>query len=83
MWQNQNTQLAAPLSPEDLKERYIKLARSLVPGHIGTKFADIFVFCLESLQDEEKGGLFSGEDGLIIEMAYVAQVLSKLEEISL
>jgi hypothetical protein len=83
VWQDDGTQPAAPLSPEDLKERYLKLAKSVVPRQIGTKYADIVVSCLEGLQDEERGGLLNDEDGLVIETAYVAQVLSKLEEISL
>lgn len=52
------------------------------PRTIGTKFADIVVSCLKGLQDEEKGGIFNGEDELVVEVAHVAQVLSKLEEIS-
>ena len=79
-WQAKNT---APLPPEELRQRYLKLAKSLVPRTIGTKYAEIVVSCLEGLQDEEKGGLLNDEDGLVIETAYVAQVLSKLEEISL
>ena len=80
VWQAKST---ATLPPEDLRQRYLKLAKSLVPRHIGTKYAEIVVSCLEGLQDEEKGGLLNDEDGLVIETAYVAQVLSKLEEISL
>jgi serine/threonine protein kinase len=83
VWQDAGTRAAAPLSPEDLKKRYLKLAKSVVPRQIGTKYADIVVSCLEGLQDEERGGLLNDEDGLVIETAYVAQVLSKLEEISL
>jgi hypothetical protein len=62
---------------------YLRLAESVAPRQIGAKYADIVVSCLEGLQDEERGGLLNDEDGLVIETAYVAQVLSKLEEISL
>jgi hypothetical protein len=83
VWQKSGTQPAAPLPPEDLRRKYLRIAKSLVPREIGTKYADIVVSCLEGLQDEERGGLLNDEDGLVIETAYVAQVLSKLEEISL
>jgi hypothetical protein len=79
VWKDQST----PLLPGELKERYLSLARSQVPRIIGTRYADIVVSCLEGLQDEEKGGILNDQDGLVTGTAYVAQVLSKLEEISL
>jgi hypothetical protein len=79
VWKDHST----PLLPGELKERYLSLARSQVPRIIGTRYADIVVSCLEGLQDEEKGGILNDQDGLVTGTAYVAQVLSKLEEISL
>ena len=73
----------SPLSPDELKAIYLKLAKSQVPRCIGAKYADIVVSCLEGLRDEEAGGLLNDQDGMVVETAYVSQILEKLEDISL
>jgi len=73
----------SPLSPDELKAKYLKLAKSQIPRCIGAKYADIVVSCLEGLRDEEAGGLLDDQDGMVVETAYVSQILEKLEDISL
>lgn len=73
----------SPLSPDDLKAKYLKLAKFQIPRYIGAKYAEIVVSCLEGLRDEEAGGLLDDQDGMVLETAYVSQILEKLEDISL
>jgi hypothetical protein len=70
-------------SPERLQTRYIEIAKSQVPRILGDKYRDVVVSCLEGLRDEEEGGLLNDQDGIVVGSAYITQIMSRLEEISL
>ena len=70
-------------TPEGLQERYLEIARSQVPRVFGDKYRDVVISCLEGLRDEEEGGLLDDQDGIIVGSAYISQIMTKLEEISL
>ncbi|EME81803.1 uncharacterized protein MYCFIDRAFT_197104 [Pseudocercospora fijiensis CIRAD86] len=70
-------------SPEALKQRYIRLARTLVPRSLGNLYSEVTVACLEGLKDEEQGGLLDDQDGIVVGEAYISQIMTKLDEIRL
>jgi hypothetical protein len=43
----------------------------------------VVISCLEGLRDKEEGGLLDDQDGIVAGSAYISQIMSKLEEISL
>ncbi|KAK5695725.1 hypothetical protein LTR17_024449 [Elasticomyces elasticus] len=71
------------LDPESLRKKYIEMARSQIPRVIGDKYKDVVVSCLEGLKDEEDNRLLEDGDGIVIGSAYISQLMSKLEEISI
>jgi hypothetical protein len=71
------------LEPETLRKTYIDLSKSLVPRYVGDKYRDVVVSCLEGLRDEEENGQLADQDDIIVGSAYISQVMSKLEEISM
>ncbi|KAK0816764.1 hypothetical protein LTR75_003447 [Friedmanniomyces endolithicus] len=71
------------LEPEKMREKYIELAKYYVPRCIGDKYRDVVVSCLEGLKDEEESRLLDDRDGIVVGSAYISQIMSKLEDISI
>jgi len=71
------------LPPECLKDRYLEFARSQIPRTMGNKYLDVVVSCLEGLKNEEEEGLLNDQDGIFVGLAYISQIMGKLEEISM
>ncbi|KAK0941528.1 hypothetical protein LTR29_006907 [Friedmanniomyces endolithicus] len=71
------------LEPEKMREKYIELAKYYVPRCIGDKYRDVVVSCLEGLKDEEESRLLDDRDGIVIGSAYISQIMSKFEDISM
>ncbi|KAK0257831.1 hypothetical protein LTR91_017105 [Friedmanniomyces endolithicus] len=71
------------LEPEKLREKFIELAKYYIPRCIGDKYRDVVVSCLEGLKDEEESRLLEDRDGIVIGSAYISQIMSKLEDISI
>lgn len=53
-----------------------------LPIQVGDKYRDIVVSCLKGLKEEEDRRDLDDEDGIVIGSAYMVQVMSKLEKIS-
>ncbi|MCJ1351736.1 MAG: hypothetical protein MMC33_001720 [Icmadophila ericetorum] len=72
------------LAPELLQKKYLEFARSQIPRNMGNKYLDVVVSCLEGLKNEEEGGLLNDQDGIVIglRLAYISQIMGKLEEFS-
>jgi hypothetical protein len=70
-------------TPQGLKARYLEIARSHAHRVFGDKYRDVVISCLEGLEDEEKGGILDDQDGIVVGSAYMSQIMTKLEGISL
>lgn len=66
----------------DLPKVLMQLTKR-VPMLLGNKYRDVVVSCLRELEDKRASQLLDDENGIVVGMAYVEQVLSKQEEISL
>ncbi|ERF74537.1 hypothetical protein EPUS_08948 [Endocarpon pusillum Z07020] len=70
--------VSRPLTPDKLKEQYLRLAKKRIPPVLGTRYCEVVVSCLEGLPDE---------DGTLppsiatSDSSYIQQVIGKLEEI--
>jgi hypothetical protein len=71
------------LPPELLKDKYLEFARSQIPRTMGNRYLDVVVSCLKGLENEEEGGLLNDQDGIVVGLAYISQIMGKLEEISM
>lgn len=83
LWQSLEKGKERLLDPESLRQRYCNIAKSLIPRHMGNKYRDVVISCLEGLRDEEEGGLLKDQDGVIVGSAYISQIMSRLEEITM
>jgi Protein tyrosine and serine/threonine kinase len=70
------------LAPEALQNEYIRIANSQIPRLLGKRYRDAVVACLTGLKDEEKGHLLDDKDGFVVGLAYITQVMRKIEDIS-
>ncbi|KAF8539318.1 hypothetical protein BDD12DRAFT_882701 [Trichophaea hybrida] len=71
------------LPPNDLQRVFVAMAQSQIPRYLGAKYKDAVVACLKGLEEEEENHLLDDRDGIVVGLAYITQVLGKLEEISL
>jgi len=71
------------LPPGDLQRVFLTKAQSQIPRHLGAKYKEAVVACLKGLEEEEENHLLDDRDGIVVGLAYITQVLGKLEEISL
>ena len=67
--------------PDELKQTFINIAKRNVPQLMGQRFSDVVVVCLEELKDDEDQGRLEDQDGIVVETAYITEVMNKLEEI--
>ncbi|KAM0340368.1 hypothetical protein ACHAPU_010504 [Fusarium lateritium] len=71
-------------SPEELKKKYMSLAKGSVPRLIGQKYADVVMACLTGLKSEQEGfENLEDDDGIIVGTRYILEIIKKLEEIVL
>lgn len=66
----------------DLPKILMQLTKR-IPILLGNKYRDVVVSCLQELEDERTSQLLNDENGIVVGMAYIEQVMNKLEEISL
>ena len=70
--------------PEQLKETYLTLANGLVARKMGQKYANVVTACLAGLgnsSSQDQG--VRDHDGIIIGTAYITEITTRLEEISM
>jgi hypothetical protein len=83
LWESLEKGKEKLLPPESLKNKYLEIAKSLIPRNMGDKYRDVVVSCVEGLKNEEEGGLLNDQDGIVVGLAYISQIMGKLEEISM
>lgn len=71
------------LPSSELQRELVALAQTRIPRHLGAKYRDVVVACLKGLEEEEDNHQLDDADGIVAGMAYITQVLGKLEDISL
>jgi hypothetical protein len=71
------------LPPELLKDKYFEFARSQISRIMGNRYLDVVVSCLKGLENEEERGLLNDQDGIVVGLAYISQIIGKLKEISM
>ena len=79
LWHDQG----APKHYTIVRDNLIKLAKTYIPRYLGQKYTDAVVTCLTSLEQDWQTGGLEDQDGVIVGLAYVTQVLKRLEEIVL
>ena len=70
-------------APDDLKRRYLGLARGAVARVMGSRYADVVVACLTGLDVHPDDPSLQDQDGIIMGTAYITRVVRGLEEISM
>ncbi|KAF4342745.1 het-s domain protein [Fusarium beomiforme] len=75
-----------PLNPEQLKQKFVQLAKETVPVKLGLTMSKLIVSCLTCLDDD---GMFkdqrgsNGSDGSSLGIKYIKEVILQLELIKL
>ncbi|KAH6867424.1 hypothetical protein B0T10DRAFT_554015 [Thelonectria olida] len=76
----------SPLGPEALRRKFIQLAKERVPILMGSTMSELIVSCLSCLDNGcafgDRKELEDG-DGIVMGIAYIKQVIIRLESISL
>lgn len=71
------------LAPNRLHGKFEELARRRIPPTLGNKYLDVVISCLTGLKEEEDKRGLEDEDEIVMGTAYITQIMSKLEGISL
>ena len=75
-----------PFGPEDLRRRFLSLAKKDVARKMGLTVSDLIVTCLSSLETVDSFGdkeELQDQDGIVLGIAYMKKVLSVLDRVSL
>ena len=78
--------IPVPLQPEPLRRRLIAQAKKSAARTMGSTIAGLIVSCLSCLHDPDAFGsreALQDQDGILMGIAYVKQVLSVLDQVSL
>lgn len=78
LWQDHDT----IRSPTQLQQLFIDAAKVDIPRALGQKYSDAVVACLTGLKAEKDAGILKDQDDVVVGLAFITQVVRKLEEIS-
>jgi hypothetical protein len=70
------------LDPIRLRKQYLKVAKRKIPPTLGDKYREVVVSCLDGLEKEGDHKI-DGVDTVVAGLAYIDQVMEKLNEIEL
>ncbi|EXJ92139.1 hypothetical protein A1O3_00689 [Capronia epimyces CBS 606.96] len=71
------------LSPDAQRVQYKDLAQKQIPPKFGTKYKDVVLACLDGLENGEEQRKLQDADGIVVGVAYIEQVMDRLDQIEL
>jgi hypothetical protein len=71
------------LDPLRLPKQYLKVAKRKIPPTLGDKYREVVVSCLDGLEKDEGDHKIDNVDTVVAGLAYIDQVMEKLNAIEL